>query len=90
MAVHPENQGKGIATGLVQSGIEQATKMGLDIFVMAFEPAFGLYSRLGFRVEKELIQDASIYGGEPEYAVRYMVYEQDGKPESMSRGAVEC
>ena len=57
--------------------------MGLDIFVMAFKPAFGLYSRLGFRMEQELVQDASVYGGEEEYAVRYMVYEQDGKPEGI-------
>lgn len=88
MAVHPENQGKGIAAVLVQSGIEQATKVGLDIFVMAFKPAFGLYSRLGFRMEQELVQDASVYGGEEEYAVRYMIYEQGGKAEGMSKRAI--
>jgi predicted N-acetyltransferase YhbS len=74
--VHPENQGKGIATALVQSGMNQAEKMGLDIFVLAFKRGWGVYSRLGFRIEDELIQDDSMYGGEGEYAVRYMIYDQ--------------
>ncbi|KAM0263532.1 hypothetical protein ACHAQJ_001151 [Trichoderma viride] len=80
LAVHPENQGKGIATLLVQSGMKQAEKMGLDIFILACKPAWGIYSRLGFRVEEELIQDDSMYGGDGEYAMRYMIYEQPLKP----------
>lgn len=76
MAVHPENQGNGIATLLVQSGMREAEKLGLDIFIVAFRPAWGLYSRLGFRVERELIQDDSMYGGDGNYGIRYMIYEQ--------------
>jgi len=75
--VHPENQGKGIATALVQSGMRQAEKMGLDIFVLAFKVGVGVYTRLGFRVEQELIQDDSIYGGKGEYGVYFMIYEQN-------------
>lgn len=75
LAVHPENQGKGVASLLVQSGIEEAKRLDLPIFVLAFRPAWGVYSRLGFHVKRELIQDDSMYGGSGEYAVRYMVYE---------------
>ncbi|PON27153.1 acetyltransferase [Trichoderma gamsii] len=76
LAVHPENKGKGVATLLVESGMQQAGKLGLDIFILACKPGWGLYSRLGFRVEEELVQDDSIYGGDGEFAMRYYVYEQ--------------
>jgi ribosomal protein S18 acetylase RimI-like enzyme len=82
LAVHPENQGKGIATLLVQSGMKVAEDLGLDIFVLAFRSAWGVYSRLGFRVERELIQDDSMYGGDGNYGVRYMIYEQPAKSEA--------
>jgi ribosomal protein S18 acetylase RimI-like enzyme len=81
LAVHPENQGKGVATALVQSGMRHAEEMGLDIFVLAFKPAWGVYQRLGFRTERELIQDYSVYGGESEYGVRYMIYEPSTRSE---------
>ncbi|KAL7900361.1 hypothetical protein HDV63DRAFT_370943 [Trichoderma sp. SZMC 28014] len=76
LAVHPENKGKGVATLLVESGMKQAEKLGLDIFILACKPAWGLYSRLGFRVEEELVQDDSMYGGDGEFAMRYYIYEQ--------------
>lgn len=76
LAVHPENKGKGVATLLVESGMKQAEKLGLDIFILACKPAWGLYTRLGFRVEEELIQDDSMYGGDGEFAMRYYIYEQ--------------
>jgi predicted N-acetyltransferase YhbS len=75
LAVHPENQGKGIGTLLVQSGIEQAEKLGLDIYVLSFEAGKGVYDRLGFRTEKELIQDDSMYGGTGHYPVYFKIYE---------------
>ncbi|KAI9734775.1 MAG: hypothetical protein M1818_006762 [Claussenomyces sp. TS43310] len=67
MAVHPQNQGKGVATALVQSGMKQAEKMGLDIFIHAMKAGVGVYKRLGFHIEKELIQDDSMFGGNGEY-----------------------
>ncbi|KAK1241222.1 hypothetical protein MKX08_001196 [Trichoderma sp. CBMAI-0020] len=82
LAVHPENRGKGVATLLVESGMKEAEKLGLDIFILACKPAWGLYSRLGFRVEEELVQDDSVYGGDGEFAMRYYVYEQPLKPEA--------
>ena len=79
MAVHPDNQGKGIGTALVESGMREAEKMGLDIFVLAFKAGVGVYKRLGFRIEQELIQDDSMYGGSGEYGIYYMIYEQSSK-----------
>lgn len=81
MAVHPENQGKGIATILIQSGMKEAEKLGLDIFVLAFRRGWGVYSRAGFRIEQELIQDDSMYGGDGKFGVRYMIYEQPPQSE---------
>ncbi|EHK18061.1 uncharacterized protein TRIVIDRAFT_45222 [Trichoderma virens Gv29-8] len=81
LAVHPENQGKGIGTLLIQSGMKEAEKLGLDIFVLAFRRGWGVYSRAGFRVEQELIQDDSMYGGDGNYGVRFMIYEQPTKSE---------
>ncbi|KKP07324.1 acetyltransferase [Trichoderma harzianum] len=81
LAVHPENQGKGIATLLVQSGMKEAEKLGLDIFVLAFRYGWGVYGRLGFSVERELIQDDSMYGGDGKYGVRCMIYKQPPKTE---------
>jgi predicted N-acetyltransferase YhbS len=79
LAVHPENQGKGVATALVQSGMRQAEKMGLNIFVLAFKARVGVYKRLGFHIERELVQDDSMYGGKGEYAVYFMIYEQNDR-----------
>ena len=76
MAVHPENQGKGVATLLVQSGMRQAEKMGLDIFIHALKAAVGVYKRLGFQIEREILQDDSKYGGKGGHFVYLMTYEQ--------------
>lgn len=75
IAVHPSQQGNGIATLLVREGMKQAERLGLDVFVMAFKGGFRLYEKLGFRVEKELVQDDRPYGGEGQYAIRWVIWE---------------
>jgi len=77
LAVHPDNQGKGIGTALVQSGMIEAAKLNLDIFILAFKAGLGLYKRLGFRVEREIVQDDSKYGGPGDYRTYFMIYEQN-------------
>lgn len=76
--MHPSNKGKGIATALVKSGIEQAERMGLPIFIHAWTSARALYMRLGFEEVERSIQDGSgeKYGfGAREYDVYFLVYE---------------
>jgi ribosomal protein S18 acetylase RimI-like enzyme len=57
--------------------MKQAEILGLDIFMIAMKAGVGLYKRLGFRIEKEIVQDDSKYGGESEYYQYFMIYEQD-------------
>ncbi|KAJ5707889.1 Acyl-CoA N-acyltransferase [Penicillium malachiteum] len=74
LAVHPDNQRRGAGTALVKSGIDQANKMGLEIFVHAFKDGVALYNRMGFRLIAELIQDDSAYGGSGEYGAYFFIY----------------
>ncbi|KAI2613451.1 acyl-CoA N-acyltransferase [Hypoxylon sp. NC1633] len=79
LAVHPENKGKGIGTALVESGIKQAEKMGLDVFTLAFKMGRGIYARLGFKEVDRVIQDDSAFGGLGEYGAYFMVYQCSNK-----------
>ncbi|KAI1082213.1 hypothetical protein F5B20DRAFT_532571 [Whalleya microplaca] len=72
LAVHPDNRNHGIATLLVESGIAQAEKMGVDIFVLAYKAGLGVYKRTGFKMLDQLIQDDSKYGGKGEYGAYFM------------------
>lgn len=71
-AVHPENQGKGAGLALLKHGILKAQELGLDIFVMAFVGGFGIYKRMGFTLLDSLVQDATPFGGNDNYAVQFM------------------
>ncbi|KAK2735543.1 GNAT family [Colletotrichum kahawae] len=75
LAVHPENKGKGIATALVESGMRQAEKIGIDVFILAFQAGLGLYLRLGFKEVERVVQDDSKWGGKGEYTVYLLTYE---------------
>ncbi|CAN8097321.1 unnamed protein product [Discula destructiva] len=73
-AVHPENQGKGAGLALLKHGIQEAQELGLDIYVMALAGGFGIYDRMGFKLLDSLVQDATPFGGNENYAVRFMEY----------------
>lgn len=75
LAVHPDNQGKGVATALVESGVRAAERMGLPIFVFAFKVARGIYERSGFTELERIIQDDTPFGGTGEYGVYFMVHD---------------
>ena len=62
--------------------MREAEKLGLDIFVLAFKAGKGVYKRAGFRIEQELIQDDSMYGGSGEYAVYYMIHDHSNPYEA--------
>lgn len=74
LAVHPDNQGRGITTQLVASGLKEAEKIGLGVYVRAFRPGVGLYRRFGFRIEKELVLDDSEEDGPGEVYRALMTY----------------
>lgn len=63
MAVHPKHWKQGIALQLVQSGLREAEKLGLDVFVMAFSQGRRVYERAGFTWRGEVVQDVSQFGG---------------------------
>jgi GNAT superfamily N-acetyltransferase len=75
LAVHPENQRKGVGTALVESGIRYAKSVGIPIFTMAFNASRGFYERLGFREVERIVQDDSRYGGAGKYGAYFMVYD---------------
>lgn len=72
--MHSSHQGRGIATQLVASGLKEAKKIGIDVYVMAFRPAVGMYQHLGFRIEKEVTTDDSKEGGPGEVYRALMTY----------------
>ncbi|RFU35456.1 hypothetical protein B7463_g846, partial [Scytalidium lignicola] len=72
LAVHPDHRRQGIATILVESGIREAEKMGLPIFVLAMKAGYGVYKKLGFKLLDQIIQDDSMYGGKGEYGVYFL------------------
>lgn len=74
LAVHPENQGKGVGTALLKHGIQKAEELGLDIFVLAFISGFKVYKNVGFKVLDSIVQDATRFGGNDNYAVELMEY----------------
>lgn len=49
LAIDPTQQRRGIGKMLVQSGLEQAAKAGMDAFLIATPAGKGLYHSLGFR-----------------------------------------
>lgn len=48
LATHPSHTGRGIASLLVSSGLEQADRLNMRVVVTATPAAVGLYRRLGF------------------------------------------
>jgi hypothetical protein len=57
--------------------MKREEKMGLDIFIHATKAGMGVCKRLGFHIEKEIIQDDSMYGGTGENYTCFMIFEQN-------------
>ena len=73
LAVHPDHRGQGIASMLIESGVREAQKMGLDIFIHAFKAGLGVYQRAGFKIVDQIVQDDSKYGGKGEFGTYFLV-----------------
>ncbi|KAJ5280179.1 hypothetical protein N7478_005551 [Penicillium angulare] len=68
LAVNPEYWRQGIGSRLVESGIEQANKLGLEIFLVAMgTSALGMYKKLGFEFLDQDIQDLNPWGFDDVY-----------------------
>lgn len=74
LAVHPDNQGKGIGTALIKHGLAKAEELGFDVFVVAFAAGFKVYRNTGFQYLSSIIQDATRVGGNDHYAIEFMEY----------------
>ncbi|KJZ70378.1 hypothetical protein HIM_10222 [Hirsutella minnesotensis 3608] len=74
LAVHPSHQGRGIAGMLVQSGIRQADVLGLDISLVAIGGrALAMYTRNGFELMGQCLQDLEPWGVEGFYNTYFLV-----------------
>lgn len=72
LAVHPDHQRLGIASLLIESGLQEAQKMGSDVFVSAFANAKKVYDRAGFVLLESLVQDDSEWGGDGAHTTYFM------------------
>jgi hypothetical protein len=52
---------------LLQTGIQEAQKLGFDIFITGLGAAFRTYLRAGFTLLGDIVQDDSEFGGSGEY-----------------------
>lgn len=60
----PKYQRRGIGSMLLQSGIEVADKLGVDIFLVAMgKGAVAMYEKNGFETLDESIQNLDQWGG---------------------------
>lgn len=57
--------------------MSEAHKIELDIFLHATKEGVPLYRHLGFYVEREIIQDDTMYGGMGEHYTCLMTYAQE-------------
>ncbi|CEJ82776.1 hypothetical protein VHEMI02824 [[Torrubiella] hemipterigena] len=74
LAIHPDQQGKGIGTLLLKKVMECAADLKLDMYILACKPGFRLYEKMGFTVLRELVQDDSMFGGDGKYTMRYLLW----------------
>ncbi|KAJ4257393.1 hypothetical protein NW762_008513 [Fusarium torreyae] len=74
IGVRPDHQKKGVASILVNSGLEEASKLGLDVVLVAMgRRACGLYSKHGFEVLEEKSQSMSDVGFDELYETFFMI-----------------
>ena len=54
MIVHPDYQSRGIATSLLERGLEEVDRAGQDVYLIATPTGRSLYHRCGFEDLEEL------------------------------------
>ncbi|OQO01938.1 hypothetical protein B0A48_12411 [Cryoendolithus antarcticus] len=73
LAVHPNNSRRGVGTALVDHGLREAAKLGLDVFVHGKDAGLPLYSKCGFELLERLWIDDAELGGRG-YGAHLMVW----------------
>ncbi|KAK6433236.1 hypothetical protein LTR95_010590 [Oleoguttula sp. CCFEE 5521] len=73
LAVHPDNSRKGVGTALVEHGLREAAKLGMDVFVHGKDAGLPLYSKCGFELLQRLWIDDAELGGRG-YGAHLMVW----------------
>lgn len=74
LGVRPDHHRQGVGSMLVQSGVEMANGLGLDIFLVAMgRKALGMYLKAGFELLGEASHDLTPYGANETYETFYVV-----------------
>jgi GNAT superfamily N-acetyltransferase len=67
LCVPPAFRRRGIASTLIQRGLEEAEKLGLDMFVLSMKAGVSVYRKAGFVLIDQVLIDASDLGGDKDY-----------------------
>jgi GNAT superfamily N-acetyltransferase len=67
LCVPSEYRRRGIASALIQRGLEEAEKLGLDMFVQSKRAGVSVYRKAGFVLIDQVLIDASDRGGDKDY-----------------------
>lgn len=79
--MHPDHTRKGVGSMLVQSGVEVAAQLGLDVVVFAMgQSARDMLVKAGFEVLEQESQDLSPYGEMGVYETFYLIKRAPKKP----------
>ncbi|KAL4994518.1 acyl-CoA N-acyltransferase [Aspergillus recurvatus] len=75
---HPEYQGNGVGTALLQWGVDEADRLGLMAYLEATEEGRPLYDRFGFEAVKVVEFDAGAFGGVGKHQYTFMLRQPKG------------
>ncbi|RAK95485.1 GNAT family N-acetyltransferase [Aspergillus ibericus CBS 121593] len=78
LATHPEAQGRGVGTALLNWGLERANKRNARVYLEATEDGYPLYWKYGWRDVEVIEIDFTRFGGEGRQQWTVMVRERGG------------
>ena len=63
LAVHPDHQGKGLASKLLKAGLEDADRAQAQTYIEASPAGLPVYLKYGWKIIDEMTVDMTPYGG---------------------------